>query len=897
MGVVYLALARGPGGFAKLKVIKRLHPDLADEPAAVRMFLEEGRLAARLHHPNVVQTSEAGFDGKHYFLEMEYLEGRSYNVLVRSAARRGGVSLETHIYVLTQALAGLHYAHEVVDHDGTPLHIVHRDVSPHNVFVTYDGEVKLLDFGIAKAAGSSSETRTGFLKGKLTYMAPEQAAKGPLDRRADLFAVGVILWEVLTGQRLWGDLDDFEILHKLRLETAPSPRALRADVPAPLDAVCSRALARDPADRFSTAAEMQEALEAWLATTGPRVGPAELARCMVELFGEDREASRAEIAEAVRALPVTGSAPALPASAAASHPAPGGTGTTRAEHPTREVRTLRAMALLVIAMMLVVVAMAVRVRWRARAPAPIDAPAVATPAAGFPEYGSEMSRNAEATAAYRDGMLALRDADGSKAIAELDRALSLDPDFAAAHLRRALIEPELREAERAHVREAIRMRVHLGEHDRLLADAFAPRASVPEEPTETAHRLGRARQAFPDDADFAFQHCRAQNLIGDFVEAKATCARARQLAPDSAATILEGAMVSGRMGDAAGAREGFNECLRASPLATSCLSALTSLDAVEGRCADALTGIRRSISLGRESPGDHALLASLLLGKGESIESARPAFDFVIAHSEPSRAPVARAQSWALLATYGGDFAEASRQFQLWGAAVAASQDEAVHFRYEVPRLQLLEEEGRRADAVAVARDYLRRRETWTLATNDDFSIYFDGELYRLGGLSRDEFMERRDRWLAAKRAQPAGNIYGSSLGFAWIAAYGGPAHTPEDAREALDALPRYLPLPQPLMQFPEFVLPTGTVYFLAGRYAEAIPYLTTAARCCDVLASINEIMTASLELGLARENTGDDPGACDAYGDVVHRWGSASPPSVTAAKAKTRMRALGCRQ
>ncbi len=315
MGIVYLALAQGHGGFAKLKVVKRLHPDLAGEPGAVQMFLEEGRLSARLSHENIVQMNEVGFDGKHYFLEMEYLEGQSFTALTKRAARAGGLALPLAVYVLTQTLAGLHYAHELTDHDGSPLAVVHRDVSPHNVFVTYDGRVKVLDFGIAKAAGSSSETKTGFLKGKVTYMAPEQAAKRPLDRRADIFAVGVMLWEALTGVRMWGDIDDFEIFLKLRSDAIPSPRSVREDVPAALETICMRALAREPENRFATAEEMELALEAWLeesGATGRRVGAKELSVRMNELFAEHRAATKAEIDAQIRATPVDVSAVGVP---------------------------------------------------------------------------------------------------------------------------------------------------------------------------------------------------------------------------------------------------------------------------------------------------------------------------------------------------------------------------------------------------------------------------------------------------------------------------------------------------------------------------------------------------------------------------------------------------------
>ena len=300
MGIVYLALSQGAAGFSKLKVIKRLRPDIAEEPRAVQMFLDEARISARLLHPNVVQTNEAGFDGKHYFLEMEYLEGQSYDALTRRAAKSDGLPLAVSIWILSQTLAGLHYAHELTDLDGTVLHVVHRDVSPHNVFVTYDGNVKVLDFGIAKAADSSGDTSTGGIKGKATYMAPEQAARRPVDHRADIFAVGVMLWQAITGARLWGDANDFEIFLKLQSEPIPSPRTVRADVSPELEAICMRALAGKPEDRYATAAEFQVALEDHLEATGARVGQKQLAKLMLDLFATKRAEVKAEIEAQIR---------------------------------------------------------------------------------------------------------------------------------------------------------------------------------------------------------------------------------------------------------------------------------------------------------------------------------------------------------------------------------------------------------------------------------------------------------------------------------------------------------------------------------------------------------------------------------------------------------------------
>jgi eukaryotic-like serine/threonine-protein kinase len=300
MGIVYLALVRGPGGFNKLFCVKVLKDHMAEDPKLVAMFLDEARLAAKLNHPNVVQTIEVGSDAGQHFIAMEYLEGQSVHALEARGRRKGSTfPLAYHLHVLVQLLEGLQYAHSVADFDGTPLRLVHRDVSPHNVMVTYDGQVKILDFGIAKALGSTSDTRTGALKGKVAYMAPEQAAGEPLDRRADVFAVGVMLWEAATGQRMWNrSLNDLQILHALMKGAIPRPRDARADVDPRLERIILKATAESAADRYQTAGEMQADLEACVREMGPpSVGARDVGKLVSEAFAEERATIRSVIEE------------------------------------------------------------------------------------------------------------------------------------------------------------------------------------------------------------------------------------------------------------------------------------------------------------------------------------------------------------------------------------------------------------------------------------------------------------------------------------------------------------------------------------------------------------------------------------------------------------------------
>jgi serine/threonine protein kinase len=288
MGNVYLAALCGPGGFHKLLALKELKPELADDETYVAMFLEEARLAARLVHPNIVQLNEVSSTADRHFMAMEYLDGRSLSRIARRFGRDGGFPLAAHLRVLADALHGLHYAHELRGFTGEPFGIVHRDVSPLNLMVTFDGQVKLLDFGIAKTHDSSLETKLGVLKGRIAYMAPEQACGGEVDRRADIYAVGVILWEAVAGRRLWPHMSEVEILSRVLHDEPPRLSLVVPGVPDELDAICARAMARDRKDRYATAAALREDLEAHIARRDDRLTMRQIGETVGVMFAEER---------------------------------------------------------------------------------------------------------------------------------------------------------------------------------------------------------------------------------------------------------------------------------------------------------------------------------------------------------------------------------------------------------------------------------------------------------------------------------------------------------------------------------------------------------------------------------------------------------------------------------
>jgi len=289
MSNVFLAVASGPGGVNKLVVLKALLPDLSTEPYALAMFLDEARLAAQLNHPNVVQTYEVGTEGDRHVIVMEYLEGQSLSATTRRAAQAGSpLPLALHLRIIINALEGLHYAHELRAYEGAPLQLVHRDISPQNIFVTYDGQVKVLDFGIAKATSSSTHTATGIVKGKIAYMAPEQIIGDPVDRRADVYSVGCMLWAAATGDKLWKDTPDVHIMRRAINGDIPSPQSVSPGCDDELNRIVLKALANEPKNRYATALELQQDLEHYVESFTIAAKQKEIARYVSDLFADTR---------------------------------------------------------------------------------------------------------------------------------------------------------------------------------------------------------------------------------------------------------------------------------------------------------------------------------------------------------------------------------------------------------------------------------------------------------------------------------------------------------------------------------------------------------------------------------------------------------------------------------
>ncbi|MEQ9499796.1 MAG: protein kinase [Deltaproteobacteria bacterium] len=293
MAEIFLATARGIEGFEKRLVIKRILPTLSDDEQFVRMFIEEAKLCVALRHPNIVQVYDLGEIDLQYFIAMEYVDGRDLlKTLAACGKKKIGFPTDIALYIVMEVLKGLDYAHKLSGPDGQPLGIIHRDVSPSNVLLSFEGEVKIGDFGIAKAS-TREKTATGILKGKFGYMAPEQVTGAPIDHKADIFAVGIVLYELLTGHRLFAGKNDLAVLERVRDAVIdPPPRFYREDLDPELEQIVLRALSRDPRERFESSTQLHDALHDYVYRSRALIGPAHLGRFMQSLFLSDPEELR-----------------------------------------------------------------------------------------------------------------------------------------------------------------------------------------------------------------------------------------------------------------------------------------------------------------------------------------------------------------------------------------------------------------------------------------------------------------------------------------------------------------------------------------------------------------------------------------------------------------------------
>lgn len=288
MAELYLARQNGVMGFERVLAIKRILPHLTEDADFIEMFINEAKLAAQITHPHVAQVYDFGAVGGIYYMAMEYVMGKSLSyVLAAGKKREVPIPFRHALYITAKIAAGLDHAYRGKTVGGEPLGIIHRDISPQNILIAYNGDVKLVDFGIAKAASSSTHTQTGIIKGKLSYLSPEQAWGKRVDHRSDLFSLGIVAHEMLTGERLFKGENEFVTLELVRAAAVPPPSSIKADLPKEVDAVILKALAKNPDDRYPTGHAFQEALEAVFHRLDPRPSPKDLSEYLHRLFEKE----------------------------------------------------------------------------------------------------------------------------------------------------------------------------------------------------------------------------------------------------------------------------------------------------------------------------------------------------------------------------------------------------------------------------------------------------------------------------------------------------------------------------------------------------------------------------------------------------------------------------------
>jgi serine/threonine protein kinase len=286
MAEIFKAKAGGEGGFEKLVAIKRILPHLSGDPEFVAMFMREAKLAALLSHPNIVQIYDFGKENDTYYIAMEYLWGNDLGTVLKKVREKRSLPLECALYIASRVAAGLQYSHHLMDLSGNPLNIIHRDINPQNIIITHQGEVKIVDYGIAKIAEIDSTTKVGTLKGKVPYMSPEQAAGQIIDKRSDIFSTGVILYEMVTGVKAFQGAT-MEVLERVRNAEFQLPELIVPDLPSEICEIIHTALAKDPDHRFQTCAELFTRLDDCLTMFSERQNAENLSRHIRQLFTDE----------------------------------------------------------------------------------------------------------------------------------------------------------------------------------------------------------------------------------------------------------------------------------------------------------------------------------------------------------------------------------------------------------------------------------------------------------------------------------------------------------------------------------------------------------------------------------------------------------------------------------
>ncbi len=958
MASVHLGRLLGQVGFSRAVAIKRLHPHYATDAEFVSMFLDEARLAARIRHPNVVPTLDVVAADGELFVVMEYVQGESLNRLLGGVVAAGSyVPPRIVSAVMSDLLHGLHAAHEAKNENGESLGIVHRDVSPHNVIVGIDGTARVLDFGIAKAVSRLQTTREGQLKGKIAYMAPEQVEGGKVDPRSDIYAASVVLWETLTGTRLFTADSEAALMAKVHAAVIRPPsecmkeaalRELSVVTQETLDALVMKGLSRSPADRFESARAMATALEECL-PPAPRAQVGAWVEEMAQGALLQRAESLAQIESDVSLTPMpkpmellreirsspasAPSGPSLPddsssetavdkavqrrresanppevTPAGGSYPKVPSTAPNMAVPPTLHPPVIAPRTRwAALAALGVVVAGALGAIYALRSKPDTTAPATgsvsaehATPRA-LTDFPPPSSPNLDALAAYRAGLQAMRDGSFDAALVSFGRATTLDPGLAAAHLRKSMADSLFSADEmvtRATFMKAVQLRTTLSDRDQALLDAFQPLLqSDPSDLGEAEKRLGKVVERF-DDAEMWFYLGFVRHSAGHLADARAAFEHAMALDPKFALALAYDGGARAYLGDLDGARSVLDQCISSSPTGTDCLWFRAQLNEQAGECAREETDAKLWIARDPDDFYGYQFLAQALTAQGRPKETVHAALEQKWAKLAPEGRQWRSAVDQARLEALGGDFEHAeARLRELADSPNVSDPGETTHAIPAALLVGIYMETGQPARAQRLADSYLKQNEAWVQpAMADDATISDDPIPVMLGTLERLGAMSPHE--VEAKRTQWldlwSGKTRGAYTNYLWIYGFARMAESHEDVQAAFTALPKFQPLPSFAPQSMAMGY-VGRAFLLAGRVDEALPLLRKATASCATLMEPVDHTRAFYDLGQALEQKSDADGACSAYATVVRRWGDAKPRSRTAQLALGRTAALHC--
>ena len=878
MGFVVSARHKLIGQRVAIKLIKSSY--VADEDALAR-FGREARALVAVQSENVVRVFDFGALADHSpYLVMELLEGRD---LFRELSARGPLPLGEASEIILQACEGLAAVHA--------RGIVHRDIKPANLFLTTRAKgkllVKIVDFGVSKAPKATEEelSLTHNSLGSPHYMSPEQLRSArTVDARSDIWSLGVTLHRALTGELPFAG-ESMGVLMASVMTDSPRPlRASRPDLPPEMAAIVRRCLEKNAEARFGSALELADAL-------APFAMPADRARDVDRVAGES--SAPPPLAGAAGAGAAGNVGAALYESTAKAHVS------SLFGHvdEARDAQKKRAVLLTAIAapLALAAIALGIAPKGSSRVTNGSDAAAAraAIAATAVPDIPLPKTTNGEAAAAYQTAFQAVRDASLVSAHDHFVRAASLDPTMAAAELRSALYGAGLVGADsRLHARAAMALRASLSERDRELLGALEPLYVNPRPDAAAAsRRMDALILARPGDAELLFLSAMLFVNRRSRESVLATCDRVLELDPKFAAAAWLRALAYGLMWDLPAALRATDRCLAIASSAASCVRVRATIEDATGDCSGLEADAQRMVAMEGTSYRAYDFLAVALFARGEPLDAVREALRLKVQASAARARPGVALLDEARLAVATGDFTGALKSARALEDLARTSGVEKDRAAAALLQVELHTELGEPLVAGQVADEYLRRRGAWpaTDAIDDDPRPRLYAAAVHAGLRSPSERDAARAEWLATWSAQLAllerANV--------WLEGYAAPAETREEAEQALAALPDYAPVPA--LTLGGWAAPAlAKVYALAGRDEDALPSLRFVASSCRTLSEPGDVIRAQLRLGEALEGTGDEAGACAAYGTVIDRWGS-ERRSVSANTALTRATALGC--